>query len=168
MVRNSGAMTPINAVPIPLRTMLYRFESGEFPRYLETGRWITVQTQSNIVARQLHSMSLVPRPQFVDTQPYTSSSFTGMMVPDRLTALFDTKCSRLRCSLGAQVLQRIQSLCLGHVECYYQRSDTGTGTMCRFLTTSFKLQRAYLSEKAAARSLSVRDPPTGGLSAVYG
>lgn len=30
------------------------------------------------MARQLHSISLVPRPQLVDTQPWTKSSFAAI------------------------------------------------------------------------------------------
>ena len=40
---------------------------------------MTVQTQRSIVARQLHRISLVPRPQSVDTQPCTRSSFGAML-----------------------------------------------------------------------------------------
>ena len=83
-VKNSGAMTLITAGTIPDLTIQFLQEGDGSPGTIlpssnrekhGTGRCITVQTQRNIVARQLHRISLVPRPQSVDTQPRTESSF---------------------------------------------------------------------------------------------
>lgn len=80
-VKNSGAMTLITAGTIPdLMIQFLQDRDGSPGTILPssnreqqgTGRCITVQTQRNTVARQLHRISLVPRPQSVDTQPCTS------------------------------------------------------------------------------------------------
>lgn len=83
-VKSSGAMALITAGTIPDLTIQFLQERDGSPGTIlpsinreqhGTGRCITVQTQRNIVARQLHRISLVPRPQSVDTQPCTESSF---------------------------------------------------------------------------------------------
>lgn len=69
----SGANTLTKAGTTLLLPSWARFDSCQSPVYGGTGRCMAVQTQRKMVTRQLETMSLVPRPQVADLQPWTKS-----------------------------------------------------------------------------------------------
>lgn len=66
----SGAIKARSDGPILLFTIFVLIEFGRSCSWQGTGGWIAVQTHRKIVKREFQKISIVPRPQFVETQPW--------------------------------------------------------------------------------------------------